>query len=125
VDAASLGTFRDLAAWDPAEPPPPPVANLDGARALLMGYMYLVDSPFEAEEFYLVDQNPRLAHCPFCYRAPTRTERILVRSPGHAREITPGPVRVSGVLRVRPDAVDPLAMDLEEFEVVTDSVQER
>ncbi len=81
--------------------------------------MYAVDEPFEAESFYLVGQNPRLAHCPFCYRAPTRTERILVRSPGKPREITPGPVRVTGVLRAEPGGADPLALDLETFEVLT------
>jgi hypothetical protein len=120
IDASSLATFRDLATWDPAAPPPPAIAALDGSRVVLMGYMYLVDSPFSAREFHLVGQNPRLAHCPFCYRAPTRTERILVRSPGSAREITPGPVRVSGTIRVDADAPDPVALDLDTFEVVTE-----
>lgn len=119
LDADSRAMFGDLAAWVPPDPVPPSVAERTGMATTLNGFMYVVDSPFEAEEFYLVGQNPRLAHCPFCYRAPTRTERILVRSPGKAREITAGPVRVTGVLRSDPGAADPLVLELQTFEVVT------
>jgi hypothetical protein len=119
VDAESRALFRDLTAWAPPAPLPPSVAGRTGATTTLTGFMYVIDSPFEAEEFYLVGQNPRLAHCPFCYRAPTRNERILVRSPGRAREITAGPVRVTGVLRSEPGDADPLVLELEAFEVVT------
>jgi hypothetical protein len=83
-----------------------------------MGYMYAVGDPFEVERFYLVGQDPRLSHCPFCYRAPTRKERIAVLSPGKPRELVRGPVRIGGVLRVLPDGADPVALALDKFEVV-------
>lgn len=119
LDPTSSEVFSQLSRWkDGTDRAPIPLLN--DTTVTLMGYMYAVGEPFEAEHFYLVGQDPRLAHCPFCYRAPTRQERILVMSPGKPRELSKGPVRVRGVLRVLPTAADPITLTADRFEVVID-----
>jgi hypothetical protein len=80
--------------------------------------MYALGDPYTVKDFYLVGLNPRLPRCPFCYRAPTRRERIRVHSGGRTFDVTPGLVRVTGSFRVTPRGDDPYHLDLEHLEVV-------
>jgi len=94
------------------------LVKLDGQKRTIEGYMYAIDDPYVVEDFYLVGLNPHLPRCPFCYRAPTKRERILVRSAGRQNDLTAGLVRVAGILRIELDAADPYQLELSAFEVV-------
>ncbi len=119
LDAESSALFDAHRRWTTGAAPPE-LASLDGGEVVVEGYMYALGGPWEAEEFYLVALNPRLPRCPFCYRAPTRHERILVQSPGAAVEIAPGLVRISGRLTLEPEGRDQLVLALDTLEVVVE-----
>ena len=119
LDAESSALFGAHRAWTTGGPPPE-LTTLDGTQVGLEGFMYVLGDPWEVEDFYLVALNPRLPRCPFCYRAPTRHERILVRSPGTIHEVAPGLVRVEGRVSLLPDERDQLVIDLDGFEVVVE-----
>jgi len=119
LDAESSALFDAHRAWTTGDTPEALVA-LDGSSVAIEGYMYALGDPWEVEDFYLLALNPRLPRCPFCYRAPTRHERILVRSPGGLHEVAPGMVRITGLLTIQPDERDQLVVALDTFEVVVD-----
>ncbi len=77
--------------------------------------MYSVGEVFEVTDFHLVDQNSRLPRCPFCYRSPTRTERIQVRTGGRRFDFTQDLISTSGMLHQDDSGV---WMELESLEVV-------
>jgi putative ABC transport system permease protein len=117
LDAESSALFDANRAWTTGDAPPSLTA-LNGTRVSVEGYMYALGDPWEVEDFFLVAINPRLPRCPFCYRAPTRHERILVRSPGGLHEVAPGMVRISGLLTLMPEERDQVVVTLDTFEVV-------
>jgi putative ABC transport system permease protein len=119
LDAESAALFDAHRGWTTGAAPAS-LAALDGQLVSVEGYMYALGDPWKAEDFFLVAINPRLPRCPFCYRAPTRHERVLVRSPGAPREVAPGMVRATGMLRLQPEERDQLVMDLEQLEVVVE-----
>jgi putative ABC transport system permease protein len=115
-DAPSQALFSTLASWRGAGPPPDALAATSGEPTRLEGYMIATD-PYTTEDFNLVSQDPRLPRCPFCYRAPTRWERIRVRSPKPV-DVARGLVAVEGRLHLDPEAADPCTLDLSRLEVV-------
>ena len=117
LDAESSALFDAHRGWTTGEAPES-LASLDGQAIALEGYMYALGDPWEAREFYLVALNPRLPRCPFCYRAPTRHERVLVVSPDTPVEVAPGMVRIGGTLTLQPEERDQLLLSLDTFEVV-------
>ena len=119
LDAESLALFGAHRVWTSGAPPPE-LVDLDGTTVNIEGFMYVLGDPWEVEVFYLVALNPRLPRCPFCYRAPTRHERILVRSPDEVHEVAPGLVRIEGLLSLQPDERDQLVVELERLEVVVE-----
>ncbi len=119
LDAESTALFDAHRGWTTGAAPPE-LASLDGTEQRIEGYMYALGDPWETEEFYLVALNPRLPRCPFCYRAPTRHERILVQSPGTPREVAPGLVRISGRLTLLPEGRDQIVVALDTMEVVVE-----
>ncbi len=119
LDAESSALFEAHRTWTTGNPPDTLTA-LDGARVELEGFMYALGDPWEVQDFYLVALDPSLPRCPFCYRAPTRHERILVRSPETVHEVAPGLVRVEGWIRLLPDERDQLVIDLDGLEVVVE-----
>jgi putative ABC transport system permease protein len=117
LDEASTAIFDAHRAWTTGDPPSE-LSSLVGQQVEIEGYMYALGDPWEVEDFYLVAINPRLPRCPFCYRAPTRHERILVRSPGGLHEVAPGLVKIEGRLLLEPDGRDQVVVELQGFEVV-------
>ncbi len=109
LDPESVALFAEIASGDPELP-----AFSDGAERSIEGYMYALGDPFTVEDFQLVAINPWLPTCPFCYRAPRKGERILVRTGGRTLDVCSGPVRVTGVLGWDDGAV----LDLTAFEVM-------
>jgi putative ABC transport system permease protein len=117
LDAESSALFDAHRGWTTGDAPAS-LTSLDGTTVSVEGYMYALGDPWEVEDFYLVAINPRLPRCPFCYRAPTRHERVLVRSPGGLHEVAPGMVRIGGMLTLMPEERDQVVVDLDTFEVV-------
>lgn len=119
LDAESSALFDAQRGWTTGVPPAE-LSVLDGTRVSIEGYMYALGDPWEVEDFFLLAVNPRLPRCPFCYRAPTRHERILVRSPNGVHEVAPGMVRITGALTLQPEQRDQLVVVLDTFEVVVE-----
>ncbi len=117
LDPESAEVYAALSRWV-ADAPPDEVEALDGQRRSLQGYMYVLGDPYTTEDFYLVGLNPRLPRCPFCYRAPTRRERIHVDGGGRSHDVIAGPVLAVGTLHVDPDAPEPVTLQLEQLDVV-------
>jgi putative ABC transport system permease protein len=109
LDPESVALFTELASGDPDLP-----VFSDGRSHSIEGYMYALGDPFTVEDFQLVAINPWLPTCPFCYRAPRKGERILVRTAGRTLDVCSGPVRVTGVLGWDDGAV----LDMTDFEVM-------
>lgn len=109
LDPESVALFTELASGEPGLP-----AFSDGEQRSIEGYMYALGDPFTVEDFQLVAINPWLPTCPFCYRAPRKGERILVRTGGRTLDVCSGPVRVSGVLGWDDGAV----LEMTDFEVM-------
>jgi len=120
LEPASAALYRDCHMWSGSGEPPPELAARDGKQLDLEGYMYALGDPFEVQDFHLVALNPRLPRCPFCYRAPTRRERVLVVTGGRSLDVSPGPVRVSGIFSLREDSSDPYVLHMEHFEVIVE-----
>lgn len=93
LDPESVALFTEIASGETDLP-----AFSDGQARSIEGYMYALGDPFTVEDFQLVAINPWLPTCPFCYRAPRKGERILVRTGGRTLDVCSGPVRVTGVL---------------------------
>ena len=115
LDPESQALFQELAVGDADGPH---LQALDGQEITVQGYMYALGDPFTVHDFHLVALNPRLPRCPFCYRAPTRWERIHVQNEGSDLDLAPGLVRVSGTLHLDPAGDNPIWMAMEHFEVV-------
>jgi putative ABC transport system permease protein len=109
LDPESLALFTQLASGEPDLP-----EFSGGQSRAIEGYMYALGDPFTIEDFQLVAINPWLPTCPFCYRAPRKGERILVRTGGRTLDVCSGPVRVTGVLGWDDGAV----LDMTSFEVM-------
>ena len=124
IDAESAALFADLASWTGGEAPQE-VHALDGREMSIQGYMYALGDPFTVQDFYLVAINPRLPRCPFCYRAPTKRERILVRTYGRTVDLCSGPVTISGSFHVDATAPDPYQIRMIGLEVVIPRRPER
>ena len=119
LDESSEAVFAALGAWT-GGPAPASLAALDGQPLTLQGYMYALGDPWEVRDFYLVALDPRLPRCPFCYRAPTRHERLLVRTGGRSVEVAVDLVEVRGLVALMPDERDQVALDLDTLTVVVD-----
>ncbi|MFH1469350.1 MAG: ABC transporter permease [Pseudomonadota bacterium] len=119
LDEASEAIFSALTSWS-GGPPPAALTALDGQPLTLQGYMYALGDPWTVQDFYLVALDPRLPRCPFCYRAPTRHERVLVRTRGREEEVAPGLVEVRGVVSLRPEERDQVVLDLDTLTVVVE-----
>ena len=117
LDPASQAVFAELAAWVGDEAPVG-LRDLTAGTASIEGHMYALGDPFTVQDFYLVAVNPRLPRCPFCYRAPTRSERIRVLTGGRTLDVINGPVRVTGAVTLTPGSDDPVVLMLDDFEVV-------
>ena len=124
VDAESAALFAALASWTGGEAPQE-VHALDGREVSIQGYMYALGDPFTVQDFYLVAIHPRLPRCPFCYRAPTKRERILVRTYGRAVDLCSGRVTISGSFHVDATAPDPYQIRMIGFDVVIPRGPER
>jgi len=119
LDPTSTAVFQQAASWT-SQAVPPALAAVDGQALRLQGYMYALGDPWQVQDFYLVALNPRTPRCPFCYRSPSRHERILVTSQGRSLEVAPGLVTVSGRLHLRAGERDQLELALDTFQVVLD-----
>lgn len=117
LPSSSREVFQALSSSQPGDPPPL-LARMDGADVEIHGWIYALGDPYEVRDFFLVGMDPNLPRCPFCYRAPTRQERIQVRGGGRTFEAWPGQVKVRGRFHIQPEGDDPWGMDLEELEVV-------
>jgi putative ABC transport system permease protein len=113
LNEASAAIFQKM-----LNPHPEILRSLEGNKVTIEGYMYALGDPFEVQDFFLVSMDPRLPRCPFCYRSPGRTERILVRTGGKTLDLYKNLVRVTGVLHAEPEATDPYWMEMEDLEVV-------
>ncbi len=94
------------------------LAALDGQQREQQGYMFALGDPFTAQEFYLVAIDPRMPQCPFCYRAPTRWERIQVVTDGREQDIYAGLVRIVGTFHADVAADEPLWIQLDGVDIV-------
>jgi putative ABC transport system permease protein len=117
LEPESAATFQLLGGWSSGEMPDS-LKKLNSQDLSLEGYMYTLGDPFTVQDFYLVAINPRLPRCPFCYRSPTRRERVHVLSGGRSLDVCAGLVRVRGEMVVDPAAADPYSIVLDELEVV-------
>ena len=117
VDPESAAVFAALASWSGGETPEV-LSALDGRELVIQGYMYALGDPFTVQDFYLVAINPRLPRCPFCYRAPTKRERIRARTGGRAVDLCSGLVTISGTFRFDPTAPDPYQIEMTALDVV-------
>ena len=118
LESSSATLFEAMATREGEGARPKAITDRLGGAVVVEGYMYALGDPFVVEDFYMVAINPRLPRCPFCYRAPTRRERILVRSSGQRSDLCSSLVRVRGHLRIDEGARDPYVLDLDELEVV-------
>lgn len=118
LDPASAQIFTTVTNWTIGSAPQE-VLDLDGKNLEITGYMYTLGDPFVTNEFYLVSINPRLARCPFCYRAPTRHERIKVVLPQEV-DVAPGMIKVTGVMKIQPDESDIYLINGNNFEVIVE-----
>ena len=117
IDSESQGIFKTLAdaGYDKDGGA---LAELDGDPVELQGYMFALGDPFTAQEFYLVAIDPRLPQCPFCYRSPTRWERVQVVTGGRDQDIYAGLVQIRGVFHADASADEPLWIQLEHVDIV-------
>ncbi len=118
LDDESMAFYTSLGEWREGEPPPPSLAARDGQQVAIQGYMYALGDPYTVEDFYLVAINPRLPRCPFCYRSPTRWERVRVIAGGQTQDVLPGPVSVTGRLDLAPDGDNPVSVELRRLDAI-------
>jgi putative ABC transport system permease protein len=117
LDPRSEAVFAALSSWQGGEPPSA-LAEITAAPVTVEGYMYALGDPFTVQDFYLVAINPRLPRCPFCYRAPTRAERIRVETRGATVDVINGPVSVTGTVRLDVSGDERVRLALDRLDVV-------
>jgi putative ABC transport system permease protein len=118
-DAPSLKVFSSLVSWRGEGPLPDVLAGMDGGKVRIQGYMVSA-APYSSVDFNLVSQNPNLPKCPFCYRAPTRWERIRIRA-SRPVDVTKGLVTVEGTFRLNRDGTTPGELEMKRLEVVLEA----
>lgn len=126
IDQESSRLFRLMRSWDyDKESPPAEVKQMEGKEIQVEGYMMPpVSDTMGLREFFVLDRNPNLPRCPFCYTPPPRLNEIIKVIPGRVDiDYTPYPVKVSGILEIGRElnknrVVSLYRIQLKEFETI-------
>ena len=94
TDAIRFYTIID--SWNGKSAITADISKITGKEITVEGYIYTASTPTKVKDFFLVEENPLLPHCPICYKPPRLNNMVQVLTNDKQVDYTRYPIKVLG-----------------------------
>lgn len=98
TDAIRFYTMID--SWNGKNTIPVNISKIKGKEITVEGYIYTASNPTKVRDFFLVEENPLLPHCPICYKPPRLNNMVQILTNDKQIDYTRYPIKVLGTFEV-------------------------
>lgn len=105
LDAPQLSTdaihfYTVIDSWDGKDSMPADILKINGKEITVEGYIYTASHPTKVKDFFLVELDPLLPHCPICYKPPRLNNMVQILTNNDRMDYTRYPIKVTGIFEV-------------------------
>ena len=100
LSEGALHFYDTIGSWKGTGTMPTEISRLAGKEIAVEGYIYTASQPRNVKDFFLVEEDPLLPHCPICYKPPKLNNMIQILTGEKEIDYTRYPIKAWGTFDV-------------------------